>query len=432
MRIGFVGLGNLGLPVALAMAGHVGEVVGTDAFPEVEGQIARRELRHPEAGIDPAWWKRLAWAPSVRAVCARADVIFIAVQTPHGPEHEGITRLPRGLADFDYRFLTAALAQVAEGLEQEDRQATVAVISTVLPGTFARLLLPRRTPRMRGLLYTPAFIAMGTTVPDLLQPEFSVVGGSGLVQTLGRYDDAMPVVGIYRRLHAAPILVTDHLHAELVKMLYNTFIGLKIAFGNTVGDLCEALGGDADVVVSALSHATDRLISARYLRPGMGDAGACHPRDAIAMAWLSDKLLGPRYNLFQTIMEVREAQTDLLATQVELALFAHGLEPPVILLGAAYKPDTDITTGSCTFLLASLLAERNVSRETFDPVAWPNQHGGIPNRPVLAVHCTAHAAFRELKLPEGSVVLDPWGTFLERPGVTVVRLGRRAAPATWC
>ena len=79
--------------------------------------------------------------------------------------------------------------------------------------------------------------------------------------------------------------------AELIKVSYNTFITMKICLANTVAEMSHKLNNiNSDNVMDALKLANQRLISDKYLNGGMGDGGGCHPRDNIALSWLSQKV----------------------------------------------------------------------------------------------------------------------------------------------
>jgi UDPglucose 6-dehydrogenase len=331
MKVGFIGLGKLGLPVALATeaAGH--QVCGYDPSPAVQDYVAYRKIPYLEEGAQELLDKseiRADWNP--REIAAWADLIFVAVQTPHQHEYEGVTRLPDTRADFDYDHLETAVLSVWES------DAPVVVISTVLPGTMERLHFERE------VLYNPFFIAMGTTIPDFRSPEFVLIGT----------DQVHP--GLLQQFYAT--IKT----AELTKVAYNTFIGLKIAFGNTMMEICEKTGADVDDLVDALQLATDRVISPAYLRGGMGDGGGCHPRDNIALSWLAREL-DLSFDLFEALMVCRERQTEWLAGLVGV------VDEPVEIQGKAYKPGTNLTVGSPALLMASMLSERGIRFEHTDP-----------------------------------------------------------------
>ncbi len=346
MKVGFVGLGKLGLPVALAVeaAGHT--VYGWDTSEGVREHIKARELPYREEGAQELLDKSLIPKLLIGAshIAEFCDLIFVAVQTPHQPEYEGITRLPDTRADFDYSHLHEAVLSVGEA------ECPVVVISTVLPGTLERLGMNT------GVLYNPFFIAMGTTIQNFRSPEFVLIGTDQIHPGLLRE--------FYSTIHDRPLFVTTIKTAELTKVAYNTFIGLKIAFGNTMMEICEKTGADVDDLVDALSLATDRVISPAYLRGGMGDGGGCHPRDNIALSWLAREL-GLSYDLFDALMVCRERQAEWLAELISTEVDKCG--DPVEIQGKAYKPGTNLTVGSPALLMASLMSERGTSFTHTDP-----------------------------------------------------------------
>jgi UDPglucose 6-dehydrogenase len=274
-----------------------------------------------------------------------ADLVFVAVQTPHRPEYEGVTRLPDEKADFDYAYLEEAISSVWLS------RAPVVVISTVLPGTLERL------GRNQGVLYNPFFIAMGTTIQDFRDPEFVLIGTD--------HAHPGPLKEFYATIHDKPLFVTTIKTAELTKVAYNTFIGLKIVFANTMMEICEKTGADVDDLMDALSLATQRVISPAYLRGGMGDGGGCHPRDNIALSWLAREL-GLSYDLFEALMLARECQTEWLAGLAFEEQNSSSEYKPITLLGKAYKPETNLTVGSPAILLSNILAEWDVAHEHED------------------------------------------------------------------
>ena len=358
MKVAFVGLGKLGLPCALAIeaAGH--QVRGYDTSLDVREILTSKQLPYVEEDAQELLSKtKLKWGDPDE-LAAWADLVFVAVQTPHQPKYEGATRLPDDRADFEYGHLADAVQSVKQA-------KLVVVISTVLPGTMERfdrlgyLHLDEVTDRPSRLLYNPFFIAMGTTIPDFRDPEFVLVGTDQA--------NPGPLRDLYQTIHNKQVFITTIKTAELTKVAYNTFIGLKIAFANTMMELCEKTGGDVDDLVDALSLANKRLLSPAYLRGGMGDGGGCHPRDNIALSWLAREV-GLSYDLFEALMVCRERQTEWLADLILEEQNMTAAYRPIEILGKAYKPETALTVGSPATLLANILHERNVTFEHTDPI----------------------------------------------------------------
>jgi UDPglucose 6-dehydrogenase len=353
MKVGFIGLGKLGLPVALAVeaAGH--HVKGFDPSPEVHRILVSKSLPYRE---DQA--QELLLVSGIEVIDPQelsewADLIFVAVQTPHQPEYEGITRLGEERADFDYTYLFKAVASI------DQTEVPIVVISTVLPGTIEKVLFNDLSLWLDRdqLLYNPFFIAMGTTIHDFRNPEFVLIGTDGAHPGILR--------DFYATIHDRPLFVTTIKTAELTKVAYNTFIGLKIAFGNTMMELCEKTGADVDDLVDALGLARERLWSTAYLRGGMGDGGGCHPRDNIALSWLA-KEVGLSFDLFEALMVCREKQTEWLAEVIFDEQTFRSDYHPITILGKAYKPETNLTVGSPALLLAEIMNEQGIAFEHED------------------------------------------------------------------
>jgi UDPglucose 6-dehydrogenase len=412
MRIGFVGLGKLGLPCAVAIAEFGHEVIGYDVDPKA---MNKEDRPVHEAGPDgrSSFNDHLA-SSSIRfgtldQVVNESEIILVAVQTPHDPRYEGVNRIPDERMDFDYTFLVDAVRAISE-VARED--VVVAIISTVLPGTIERHVKSVASSHLR-LCYTPQFIAMGTTMRDFLNPEFVLLG----VEDPHAAD---LVEGFFATITKAPVYRTSVESAELIKVSYNTFIGMKIAFANTMLEIChKTTGTDVDAVMGAIKLADQRLISTAYLDGGMGDGGGCHPRDNIAMSWLA-RSLDLSHDLFEDIMLVREQQTDWLADLME----QHDL--PKAILGYAFKPETNITVGSSAVLLRNLLEERGHDVRMIDPLVTPEPLE-LENLPAHVFLVGArHDRFTRVRFPVGSVVIDPW-RYLHNvgKGVTLIPVGAK-------
>jgi len=410
LKVGWLGLGKLGLACALTLAQHH-MVYGYDVTDWAQ-RVIKGEVPPPqEEGIGELLAEHaLSIQPSVSAVVEAADIVFVAVQTPHAPQFGGETPLESPPQDFEYAYLTQACRDVCREAKRQRKHITLVVVSTVLPGTTHRLLEPLVNGYVR-LVYSPAFIAMGTTIADYRNPEFVICGcdGSGYGPAALR--------SVFLPLHGNDRLyVCDIDTAEAIKVFYNTFISMKIVFANMVMEVCHKTGADCDGVVDALSKATDRVISPAYLRGGMGDGGACHPRDLIALSWLAGRL-DLSYDLLGEMATAREKQTRWLA---DMALdYAGQTGYPIVIMGEAYKPGSDLTYGSPARLLRHYLD--GAKPFVYDPHTRP----GCPNGKVVAVVATRHPEFTGHEFTPGSVVLDPFGYIPDREGVTVVRIGRK-------
>ena len=395
MNVGWLGLGRLGGKCADTLAGCGHDVTGYD----------------PKPPADPG---RVKLATLADVVAATDSLVLVCVQTPHAPAYGGekpVTGPPR---DFDYTALVQAVRDLAAQAVAQRKPVTAVIISTVLPGTTRTRLLPLLRGTPVKLVYGPYFPAMGTEAEDFLDPEFQLLGG-GDMQALEE------VSALYRTVHDAPLRMVSIESAELAKVAYNCFISLKIVYANMLAEVCDAAGADVDEVTGTLALATKRLLSPAYLRAGMGDGGACHPRDLLALAALSQRA-GLSSDVAGFLAAAREAQSGRLAGLVKDQHELTGLH--VVLLGKAFKPRIGMTDGSPALLLRAQLEEL-LGR---DVVAW-DPHvdfcGAEFKEPYLIVVTTAHPEFADLEIAPGSVVIDPHGMMPPKPGVTLITPGRK-------
>ena len=404
MNVSMIGCGKLGLPCAEQMA-----------------------LKHNVVGYDIANFE----SDSVKRVslfdaAIFGDIIFIALPTPHSPEYGGEKPSchlePK---DFDYSIVEEALITINKHLS---KRQLVVLISTVLPGT-VRKRLSRHITNAR-FIYNPYLIAMGTVSWDMVHPEMVIIGTEDGSVT----GDARELINFYKTImqNNPRYEVGTWDEAESIKIFYNTFISTKIGLVNMIQDVAEKNGNiNVDVVTDALSKSTHRITGSSYLKAGMGDAGACHPRDNIALRFLSQELdLG--YDLFEAVMTAREAQAKNMAKKLvelsnlhDLAIFIHG---------KSYKPGVPYVDGSYSLLVGHYVQELGGDVWYVDPLTGDDAIA-IRGVILMAHHAPTTYANSDTKLKEqqdfycniveGSVILDPWRHLASDsvPGSTVIHYG---------
>ena len=403
MKVGFIGLGKLGLSCAETMASKH-EVTGYDIYPRSSDRIKISD--------------------SLRGAVTGKDIVFVAVQTPHDPAYDGsqpITHLPN--KDFDYSIVKDVLKQIDVWASPDQ---LIVLISTVLPGTVRREL--RDCITVPRFIYNPYLIAMGSVEWDMVNPEMVIIGTEDGSET----GDARLLTDFYKTLmeNNPRYVVGTWDEAESIKIFYNTFISTKIALVNMIQDVAIKSGNiNVDVVTDALSASTIRIMSSKYMTAGMGDAGPCHPRDNIALRWLAENLnLG--YDIFDTIMSARETQALNLARYLKRIQLEKNL--PIYVLGKAYKPDVDILDGSYSLLLGHYLESIQAKFYYVDPLTGDKPP--FTGMPVIAfiAHSrkvtygyTGEQTEPELyvDLEPGSVVVDPWRQYTTEKDYEVIHYG---------
>jgi UDPglucose 6-dehydrogenase len=281
----------------------------------------------------------------------------------------------------------------------------------VLPGTVRRELKDCITvPRF---IYNPYLIAMGSVEWDMINPEMIIIGTEDGSET----GDAKSLIDFYRPLmeNNPRYVVGTWDEAESIKIFYNTFISTKIGLVNMIQDVAVKNGNiNVDVVTEALANSTIRIMSSKYMRAGMGDAGPCHPRDNIALRWLAEHLhLG--YDIFDTVMHAREQQAKNLARFLKRIQIEKNL--PIFIMGKAYKPDVDYCDGSYSLLVGHYLDEIQAKYFYIDPLTGNEPpFTGMPviaflahNREVTYGYTgDQHDQEFYCELESDSVIVDPW------------------------
>ena len=420
MKIGFLGLGKLGLPVALAIEEKGHEVIGTDIDELTLRNIRFKTINYKEEGAQELLNKSQIKLKNTETIVKESDIIFVPIQTPHQEQYEGITRIPDERADFDYTFLQNGLSSLSQEIEKQGKDKIVIIISTVLPGTIRREIKPILGKHTK-LCYNPFFIAMGTTINDFLNSEIILFGVDDI-------DAAKKAKEFYRTINKSPFYETTIENAEMIKVVYNTFISTKIAKMNTVMETCHYLPNtDVDAITNALALCTDRIISKKYLYGGMGDGGGCHPRDNIALSFLAKKLK-LSYNWYDNIMKQREKQTEWLA---DLCI-TNSNGKVINILGKCFKPETNLTLGSPSILLKNILEERGAKVRMWDPYVDSldmkkiSKEYGWEERPQLFFIGTKHAVFHHFHFHEGSTVIDPFRYLKIKTKVNYIPIGKNA------
>jgi UDPglucose 6-dehydrogenase len=209
-----------------------------------------------------------------------------------------------------------------------------------------------------GLCYNPEFIALGSVIRNMQQPDMHLIGASN-VESGERLEKALKsVTG-----EDVPSRIMNLKEAELVKISVNNFVTTKISFANMLMQIAEKLGGvDIDVVTDAIG--LDSRIGRKYLKGGTSFGGPCFPRDTRAMSTLLTNL-----NLSSAIPEatslVNEKHNDFL---VEKILQHIDLAQEVGLIGFSYKPDTSVHEESTAVKLVDILTAKDKGVVVWEPV----------------------------------------------------------------
>ena len=431
MNVAVIGTGHVGLVTCVALA-HLGHrVAGTDADGEKIALLRRGSSPFYEPGLDDLLSQGLAsggldFRPSIAETVQGATVVFICVGTP-----------PR--ADGEANLL--AIERSARELARHATGPTVVVEKSTVPvGTGVRLraILRQERPDLEfALVSNPEFLREGRAIQDTLEPDRILVGA----ETTEAFDAMRRLYEPLTR-RAIPLIETDLMTAELAKHACNAYLALKISFANAMARICERAG--ADVVRVAEIMGADPRIGRAFLDAGLGYGGSCFPKDLAAFERLVERL-GGDLPLLGEIARINEEAVQATAEKVKEALW--NLEDKrVVLLGLAFKPDTDDVRFAPALALARLLLAQGAHVLGYDPKAAANAKAELAELEVCLdpyeaatgadciVVCTEWDEFRSLDLGrlkdtmahplvvDGRNVFDPEA--MRRHGFTYYPTGR--------
>lgn len=361
-RIGVVGLGYVGLPLACGFASRSFKVIGLDTDLEKIESIKKGETPIYEEGLQELLKKvledRLLKVTSdYREMVEEAEAYFICVGTPSNPD-----------GSVDLRYVKEAIEMLSESLRRIDKYFLLVVRSTVPPGTTSniiRKILDERSGKKLGeygLCFNPEFLREGKALYDIFNPDRIIIGASDersevlLLDIYKKfYGDAMP-----------PVLVTNPTNAELIKYANNVFLATKISFINMIAQLCQNLP-DADVKVVAEGIGMDKRIGRDFLNAGLGWGGSCFPKDVKAFLRFGEEM-GLDFRLVESIIKINESQVEY-AVRLAEELIGRFDGKTISILGLAFKPDTDDVRESRSIRLVEEFLKHDVKIKVHDPRA---------------------------------------------------------------
>ena len=402
MNLCIIGAGHVGLVTAAVFADLGNEVICLDVDQDRVEALRGGRLPFFEPGLQELVERsqadgRLRFTSKYPEAIPSADVIFLCVDTPPGPNGEA-----------DLARVRAAAEEIARNLTGS---ALIVNKSTVPVGTgdIVREILARHVPP--GLPFevisNPEFLREGSAVADSLRPDRSVIGCSN-------HKAAIKLLELYVPLERQ-VLLMDLNSAELVKYASNSFLSMKISFINSVADLCERV--DADITQVIKGMAADERIGPHFLNPGLGYGGSCFPKDTEALAAAS-KATGAPFRLLEAVIEVNRQRVPHLLDRMREAL-PDLREATIAVLGLSFKPNTDdLREAKAIELVRSLLAAGAQVR-AYDPAAMPKA------RPLLPEVTFSQSPYDAAEGADALVVATEWNEFRHLDLARLKRLMRR-------
>jgi len=343
-----LGLGYVGCVTAACLAELGHSVIGVDRDGTKVKNITEGRAPFYEPGLE-ALVANGVRSGNLRATTSAADplrdadIVMACVGTPS--ERNGNLGLDQ---------LKRAVEEIAGSLTGRSKPLTLAIRSTVFPGTCEEVVIPAlaKFPQV-SVVSNPEFLREGSAVKDFREPSLVVVGGSdpAAVRRVASLYDAL---GVEARLVSLRT-------AEMIKYACNAFHAVKISFANEVGALSAKLNIDAREVMTTLCFDTRLNISAAYLKPGFAFGGSCLPKDLRALTYRSARL-DVKLPFLESVLPANQAH---LNRAIQDVLDLSGKR--IGMIGLAFKENTDDLRESPVVSLLEHLIGKGRDVRVFDP-----------------------------------------------------------------
>jgi UDPglucose 6-dehydrogenase len=361
LEISVVGLGKLGLPLAALFASVGHKVNAIDLSLELVESLKSEIYESSEPGLMDLLKiskENLVFSNEMDTATVNSDAIFIIVPTPS---------LENG------HFSNDAILKVLSSLNPShftNRKVVIDIVSTVMPGSCEGVI--RQTLESRigkplgddlGLCYNPEFIALGSVIKNMQEPDMHLLGESS--PWAGAVIEKILGSVVTNPVPCQRMKLTE---AELVKIAVNNFVTMKISYANGLYQAGEALGDvDIDVVTNAIG--LDSRIGKKYLKGAAPYGGPCFPRDTRALTALFEEL-GVPSDLSRATEALNKSHVSFIADVVKKSVSS---AKSVGLVGISYKPGTPVIEESpgvsIALDLSSLGYELNV---------WDDENAILP------------------------------------------------------
>ncbi len=329
---------------------------GTDTLPIYEPGLLPL--------VRQARGRNLFFTTDVAEAIHRADLIFVSVNTPTKTYGQGA-----GLAaDLQYWEKVAR-----EILAHSDRDKIVVEKSTLPVRTaeaMARILHSDGGRIRFDILSNPEFLAEGTAVKDLENPDRVLVGGDLETENGRRAVEAL--ADIYRRwVPRERVLTTNVWSSELSKLVANAFLAQRVSSINSISALAETTGADVGEVARAVGM--DSRIGGKFLRAGIGFGGSCFKKDILNLVYLCRNYgLTEVADYWESVVRLNEYQKTRFVRNMLKAMFNTIAGKRIAVLGFAFKADTGDTRETPALTVCRELLAEHAEVVISDPAALDN------------------------------------------------------------
>lgn len=361
------------------------------------------------AVVAEARGRNLFFSTDVNSAIEEADMIFISVNTPTKTYGLG-----KGMA-ADLKYIELCARQIA-AVAKTDK---IVVEKSTLPVRTAEAIKNILQNTGNGvqfqILSNPEFLAEGTAVTDLLNPDRVLIGGDA---TPEGQEAVQALVEIYQNwIPKEQILTTNLWSSELSKLTANAFLAQRVSSINAMSELCERTGADISEVARAIGM--DSRIGPKFLKASVGFGGSCFQKDILNLVYIAKSYgLNEVADYWEQVIIMNDHQKRRFANSIVSTLYNTVSGKKIAFLGWAFKKDTNDTRESAAIYVADFLLNEQANINVFDPQVKEDQvqkdlnylgtRSELENKSAVAV---GHDPYEVCKDAHAIAVLTEWDEF---------------------
>ena len=359
MNLVVIGTGYVGLVTGVGFASLGNSVSFVDLDENKVSKLKDKQVPFYEPGLeehfqDNETFSRMSFTSSYDEIdWEDTDVAFICVQTPNNLETNSV----------DTRFLESAITEINN---LNNPKLVVTVKSTIPPYEIEKVCNKVGMDK-NEITFNPEFLREGTAIEDFFQPDRIVLGGNDPKK-----------LSILRELYKgfdAELIETDPISSQLIKYLANTYLPLRLSFVNEAARLIDHSNGNQVDVLKGVG--LDSRIGSHYFRPSPAWGGSCFPKDLIEVNnfYKEGEVMLP---IISNIIESNDIQTKWTVNKLTSILSNENINS-VLLIGAAFKEDTDDLRNSPTLDIYKMLIQKDVNAFIYDEMVELAEYNSVDN-----------------------------------------------------
>ena len=359
MNLVVIGTGYVGLVTGVGFASLGNTVDFIDLDEKKVSKLSNKQVPFYEPGLEEHFqnnetFSRMSFTSSYEEIdWELTDVAFICVQTPNNLETNSV----------DTRFLESAITEINS---LNNSKLVVTVKSTIPPYEIEKVCNKVGMDK-NEITFNPEFLREGTAIEDFFKPDRIVIGGNDPKK-----------LSVLKELYSsfdAELIETDPISSQLIKYLANTYLPLRLSFVNEAARLIDYSKGNQQDVLKGVG--LDSRIGSHYFRPSPAWGGSCFPKDLIEVNnfYKEGEVTLP---LISNIVESNDIQTKWTVNKLTSILSNENINS-VLLIGAAFKEDTDDLRNSPTLDIYKMLIQKDVNTFIYDEMVELAEYNSVDN-----------------------------------------------------